>query len=106
MAVRVLVQFFSVRSVSEGVESVKALPEEYRGFLIHALAEAAINKKADDVNITRTLFGEVDSQKLVSHTVFVESLGKLVPGLIDLSMDVPNAHNFAVSHQRPYGFGV
>lgn len=83
--------------MSEGVESVKALPEEYRGFLIHALAEAAINKKADDVNITRTLFSEVNSQKLVKHEVFVETLGKLVPGLIDLAMDVPNAIGFTVS---------
>lgn len=90
-------QFFSVKSISEGVESVKALPVEYRGILIRALADAAVDKKADDVNLTRTLFSEVGDKEIVSHKVLLESLAPLVTGLIDLAVDVPSVYTFAVS---------
>ncbi|ORY90100.1 armadillo-type protein [Leucosporidium creatinivorum] len=90
-------EFFSVKSISEGVESIKALPVEYRGILIRALADAAVDKKADDVNLTRTLFSEVSDKSIVPHAVMLESLAPLVKGLIDLAVDVPSVYTFAVS---------
>ncbi|SCV68090.1 BQ2448_211 [Microbotryum intermedium] len=90
-------EFFSVKSIAEGTASVEALPSEYRGILIAALADAAVDKKADDVNITRQLFSDVSTKNIVRHQVMLDSLHSLVTGLIDLSVDVPNIYTFAAS---------
>lgn len=60
-----------------------------------------MDKKADDVNLTRTLFSEISDKAIVSHAVLLESLAPLVKGLIDLSVDVPSVYTFAVSWPLP-----
>lgn len=89
-------QFFSVKSIPEGVASVEALPAEYRGFLVTALADAAVQKKADDVNLTRSLFAEIGNKNVITHAVMLASLTSLVIQLVDLSIDVPSVYTFAV----------
>ncbi|KDE02369.1 hypothetical protein MVLG_07071 [Microbotryum lychnidis-dioicae p1A1 Lamole] len=90
-------EFFSVKNIAEGTASVEALPSEYRGILIAAFADAAVDKKADDVNITRQLFSDLSTKNTVRHQVMLDSLQTLVTGLIDLSVDVPNIYTFAAS---------
>jgi hypothetical protein len=92
-----IVQFYSVKNLAEGVASVEALPVEYRGLLVKAFADAAVDKKADDVNLTRQLFAELANKQVVKHEVMVESLSSIVKNLIDLAVDVPSVYNFAVS---------
>lgn len=94
-------QFFAVKNISEGVESVKALPAEYRSFLISALVDAAVNKKADDVNLTRQLFVAVVAKEVVTHAVMLKSLEPLMKMMIDYAVDVPGLYGFAV---RPLRF--
>lgn len=88
-------QFFSVKSLAEGISSVEALPVEYRGILVAAFADAAMDSKANAVALLRSLFTAVVTKELVQHSVFLTSLTPLVVGLIDLAVDVPNAYNFA-----------
>ncbi|KAI5476427.1 translation initiation factor eIF-4F [Pseudohyphozyma bogoriensis] len=88
-------EFFSVKSVSEGVASVEALPAEYRGILIQALADAALQKKADDVGLVRQLYAEVVAKDIVSHAGVLEALTPVFKTLIDIAVDVPSAYTFA-----------
>ena len=88
-------EFFSVKNLAEGVASVEALPKEYRAYLIIALGDAAMDKKADDVNLTRQLYAEILSKKVVSHETMLESLTPMVKTLVDLAVDVPSAYTFA-----------
>lgn len=76
---------------------MEALPVEYRGYLITALADAAVQKKSEDVNLTRSLFAEIVAKKVVLHNVMLEALTPLVVVLIDTSVDVPSVYTFAVS---------
>ncbi|KAM0793777.1 hypothetical protein ACM66B_001195 [Microbotryomycetes sp. NB124-2] len=97
-------EFFSVKNVSEGVLSIEALPAEYRGFLIKSLADAALVKKADDVDVTKTLFAETISKNIVSKTVVIDALRPTINGIVDVAIDVPNAYKFAC--QLLLGAGV
>ena len=97
LMLRACLQFFSVKNVSEGVLSIEALPAEHRAFLIKSLADAALEKKADDVNVTRTLFAETISKDIVSHDAMIDALRPTVNGLVDIAIDVPNAYTYAVS---------
>lgn len=84
-----------MKSLSEGIASVEALPVEYRGILVAAFAEAVMQLKADQVSLTRSLFAAVAAKNIVSHSVFVSSLTPLMVGVIDIAVDVPSAFNFA-----------
>ncbi|KAM0748522.1 hypothetical protein T439DRAFT_358407 [Meredithblackwellia eburnea MCA 4105] len=87
-------EFFSVKSISEGLASIEALPAEYRSFLITALSNSALDKKPADVNITRHLFSEVVAKSVVPHAGLLEAFEAPIKTLVDVAIDVPNAYNF------------
>ncbi|KAK4052214.1 hypothetical protein OIO90_004436 [Microbotryomycetes sp. JL221] len=97
-------EFFAVKNVQEGVLSIEALPAEYRGFLIKSLADAALEKKDDDVNVTRTLFAEAITKDIMSHEAMIDALRPVINGIVDIAIDVPNAYKFAC--QLLLGVGV
>ncbi|KAL8292097.1 hypothetical protein RQP46_001563 [Phenoliferia psychrophenolica] len=97
-------EFFAVKSISEGIASVEALPVEYRSFLISSLANAAIEKKADEVNITRQLFAEAVVKNVVTHAQMLAAMAVPLKTLIDVSVDAPSAYTFAA--QLLAGAGV
>ncbi|KAK4698328.1 translation initiation factor 4G, partial [Phenoliferia sp. Uapishka_3] len=97
-------EFFAVKSISEGIASVEALPVEYRTYLITALSIAALDKKADEVNITRQLFAEVVVKSAVSHAHLLEALAVPIKTLIDIAVDQPSAYSFMA--QLLVGAGV
>lgn len=99
-----MLQFFSVKSLAEGLSSVEALPVEYRGILITAFVDAAMDLKADQVSLTRQLFAAVATKSIVSHGVFLKSLTPLIVGIVDLAVDIPSAYTFAV--QLLIGAGI
>ncbi|KAK4050382.1 hypothetical protein OIV83_003451 [Microbotryomycetes sp. JL201] len=88
-------EFFSVKNVQEGVLSIEALPAEHRPFLIKSLADAALDKKDDDVNVTRSLFAEAVSKSIISHDGLINALRPTINGIVDVAVDVPNAYKFA-----------
>lgn len=54
-----------------------------------------MDQKADLVKLTSSLFAAVASKNIVSHAVFLSSLTPTIVGLIDISIDVPQAFAFA-----------
>ncbi|GAA5983668.1 hypothetical protein JCM5350_000662 [Sporobolomyces pararoseus] len=90
-------EWFEIKNVSEGVASIEALPKEYRSLLITRIAEAAILKKADAVNITRDLFKETAAKDIVSHDKFLEAFEPVMKTLVDTAVDAPSAYGFTSS---------
>ena len=90
-------QFYAVKNISEGVASVEALPKEYRPLLITAIAEAALTKKADAVNMARELFAQVAAKDVVAHDALVGSFEPIFRTLVDTAIDAPGAYGFAAS---------
>ncbi|GAA6010225.1 hypothetical protein JCM10207_005675 [Rhodosporidiobolus poonsookiae] len=88
-------EFFSVKNVSEGVASVEALPKEFRGILVSALSEAALTKKADAVNLTKELFGQVVEKGIVAHDAMLAAFEPVFKTLVDTAMDAPSAYQYA-----------
>lgn len=90
-----VVQFYAVKNVAEGVASVEALPKEYRPLLITAIAEAALTKKADAVNIAKDMFTQVASKEIVAHDALIGAFEPLFKTLVDTAIDAPGAYGFA-----------
>ncbi|GAA6010220.1 hypothetical protein JCM10207_005673 [Rhodosporidiobolus poonsookiae] len=88
-------EFFSVKNVLEGVASVEALPKEFRGILVSALADAALKKKADAVNLTKELFGQVVEKGIVAHDAMLAAFEPVFKTLVDTAMDAPSAYQYA-----------
>lgn len=65
--------------------------------LVTRIAEAAILKKADAVNITRDLFKETAAKSIVSHEEFLEAFEPLMKTLVDTAVDAPSAYGFTSS---------
>lgn len=90
-----------MKNIAEGIASVEALPAEYRSLLVTALASAAIEKKADDVNLARQLFAEIAAKKVVSHAHMIQALTAPIKTLVDVAVDAPGAYNFMVRPPPP-----
>ncbi|GAA5981089.1 hypothetical protein JCM10908_003980 [Rhodotorula pacifica] len=90
-------EFYAVKNISEGVASVEALPKEFRSLLITAIAEAALTKKADAVNMARELFAQVAAKDVLAHDELVNSFEPIFKTLVDTAIDAPGAYGFAAS---------
>ncbi|GAA5912647.1 hypothetical protein JCM8208_004802, partial [Rhodotorula glutinis] len=88
--------WFEIKNISEGVASVEALPKEYRGLLVTAIAEAALTKKADAVNLTKDLFWSIVAQDVVGRSTLLEAFAPVMKTLPDVAIDAPGAFNFVV----------
>ncbi|GAA5899101.1 uncharacterized protein JCM6883_005110 [Sporobolomyces salmoneus] len=92
-----VVEWFEIKNVSEGVASIEALPKEFRPLLVTRIAEAAILKKADAVNITRDLLKETAAKGIVSHEKLLEAFEPVMKTLVDTAVDAPSAYSFTSS---------
>ncbi|GAA5857089.1 hypothetical protein JCM9279_001952 [Rhodotorula babjevae] len=89
--------WFEIKNISEGVASVEALPKEYRGLLVTAIAEAALTKKADAVNLTKDLFAQVAAKDVMTHDALVAAFEPIFKTLVDTAIDAPSAYAFAAT---------
>ncbi|GAA6025757.1 hypothetical protein JCM11491_000343 [Sporobolomyces phaffii] len=92
-----VVEWFEIKNVSEGVASIEALPKEFRSLLVTRIAEAAILKKADAVNITRDLLKETAAKEVVSHAELLAAFEPVMKTLVDTAVDAPSAYGFTSS---------
>ncbi|GAA5836095.1 hypothetical protein JCM11251_007368 [Rhodosporidiobolus azoricus] len=90
-------EFYEIKNLSEGVASVEALPQEYRSLLISRIAEAALTKKADAVNLTRDLFKQVIAKEVISHGQMVAAFEPVMKTIVDTAIDAPGAYGFAAT---------
>jgi len=90
-------QWFEIKNISEGVASVEALPKEYRGLLVTAIAEAALTKKADAVNLTKDLLAQVAAKDVMAHDALVAAFEPIFKTLVDTAIDAPSAYAFAAT---------
>lgn len=73
------------------------MPKEYRHLLITAIAESALTRKADLVNLTRDLFKAVAEKNVLTHEQFISSFEPLFKTIVDTAIDAPGAYGFLSS---------
>ncbi|GAA6007557.1 uncharacterized protein JCM10292_003925 [Rhodotorula paludigena] len=90
-------EWFEIKNITEGVASVEALPKEFRHLVIQFIAESALTRKADIVNLTKDLFSQIAAKELLSHDELVGAFEPVFKTLADTAIDAPGAHGFAAS---------
>lgn len=73
------------------------MPKEYRHILITAIAESALTRKADLVNLTRDLFKAVAEKEVIAHDQFLVAFEPLFKTIVDTAIDAPGAYGFLSS---------
>ncbi|GAA5923473.1 hypothetical protein JCM1841_001528 [Sporobolomyces salmonicolor] len=90
-------EWYEIKNIGEAVASIEALPKEFRPLLITAIAEAALVKKADAVNLTRDLFKEVATKSILTKDDLLKAFEPIMKTLIDTAVDAPSAYTYCSS---------
>ncbi|EIM21897.1 hypothetical protein WALSEDRAFT_32440 [Wallemia mellicola CBS 633.66] len=90
-------EFYSLKKISEGLESFKELPEEHKPKLIEQLIDRSLNGKKETVDITSELITAAVEQELVAQTQLETELVNILEFIEDISIDVPNAYEYSAS---------
>lgn len=88
---------YSLKKISEGLESFKELPEEHKPKLIEQLIDRSLNGKKETVDITSELITAAVEQELVAQTQLETELVNILEFIEDISIDVPNAYEYSAS---------
>ena len=87
-------EYLAIRDLSEGVQSIQALPQQHRAKFVDALAAAVLDKKQDSVDAAGKLLGALREQSVVSTEELAQGFKEQVTMLDDTSMDAPSAYSF------------
>lgn len=85
---------YSLKKVSEGLESFKELPNEHKPKLIEQLIDRSLNGKKETVELTAELIAAAVDDKLVEQTQLESEIGNMMEFIEDIAIDVPNAYEF------------
>lgn len=80
-------EFFHVRSITEGVEALKALPKQHYHELIRSLVEKVLEKKAADVDLTASLFKKLAAEDNAPQPVFLKAFAPVLEQLDDIAVE-------------------
>ena len=87
-------EYLAIRDINEGVQSIEALPEQYRTSFVEALVAAVLDKKQDNVDDAAKLLGSLREQNLVTVDTLHDGFKEQVTYLDDTSMDAPSAYSY------------
>ena len=87
-------EYLAIRDLSEGVQSIQALPQQHRAKFVDALAAAVLDKKQDSVDAAGKLLAALREQSVVSTEELAQGFKEQVTMLDDTSMDAPSAYSF------------
>lgn len=96
-------ELFSLRDMKEATLSLNELAEySNNDEVVHQFALIVIEKKLDDVNLIANLFGEANSDGIISFDDFVAGLKKAAPKIDDISIDSPAAFDYLATIMLSY----
>ncbi|WFD21042.1 hypothetical protein MCAP1_003297 [Malassezia caprae] len=87
-------EFLAIRDISEGVQSIEALPAEHRATFVDQLVAAVLDKKQDSVDDAGRLLAQLVEKQVLNEQQLMEGFQPQVTILDDTSMDAPSAYGF------------
>lgn len=87
-------EFFNVKSIEEGVESIEGLPRGRYFELIRGLIEKSMEMKLVQVKLTCELFKKLIERKGIEKSVFEKAFEPVIEFLDDTVVDAPAAYEY------------